>query len=226
MPKTWGHLQKLDIKSFFEVESNPFSAWLAQEEILGLLGTAIGTPLIPMNDPTPTGIGEDRLLAKQVDQETLVMIQGQLEETTHKDLGQLVTFAAGFAVTRIVWVGARISDAHRHALDWLNNVTAGSVFFYGVELELWQIDDSAPAPKFNLVCRPNAWARNLKVGKDIQRSRVTLDEGPPATTERIENKAELPEPKEQASSDHAPPKSTPKEGVAVRQNFVYTKTYT
>jgi len=226
MPKTWGHLQKLDIKSFFEVGSNPFSAWLAQEEILGLLGTALSTPLIPMNNPAPAGIGEDRLLAKQVDQGTLVMIQGQLGETTHNDLGKLVTFAAGFAVTGIVWVGTFISEEHRHALDWLNNMTASSACFYGVELELWQIDNSAPAPKFNLICRPNAWARSLNVEQDIQASRASQDEVPLTATGLIENKAELPEPKDHASANPAIPQPPEKEGVAVRQNFVYTKSYT
>jgi hypothetical protein len=40
-------------------------------------------------------------------------------------------------------------------LDWLNSVTSEAYSFYGLEIELWQIGDSAIAPKFNIVCQPH-----------------------------------------------------------------------
>ena len=34
--------------------------------------------------------------------------------------------------------------------------------FFALEVELWKIGDSEPAPKFNIVSRPNNWSKNLR----------------------------------------------------------------
>jgi len=31
-------------------------------------------------------------------------------------------------------------------------------------VELWQIENSPPAPKFNVICRPNEWKRSIRTG--------------------------------------------------------------
>ena len=41
--------------------------------------------------------------------------------------------------------------------------TPSDIAFFLVEIELWQIDDSAMAPHFNVVERPNEWARSIQV---------------------------------------------------------------
>ncbi|HVK10318.1 MAG TPA: DUF4268 domain-containing protein [Gemmataceae bacterium] len=53
----------------------------------------------------------------------------------------------------------RVTEEHRAALDWLNQVTAEHIHFFGLEIELWRIGGSPPAPKFNVVSKPNDWAR-------------------------------------------------------------------
>jgi hypothetical protein len=50
-----------------------------------------------------------------------------------------------------------VREQHRAALDWLNEVTDRSINFFGLEIELWRIGDSAAAPKFNVVSQPNDW---------------------------------------------------------------------
>ena len=46
----------------------------------------------------------------------------------------------------------------RATLDWLNEITDEKFRFFGLEVELWRIGNSHPAPKFNVVSRPNDWS--------------------------------------------------------------------
>ena len=46
------------------------------------------------------------------------------------------------------------TEEHRKTLEWLNDHTVDELGFYGVALELWQIDGSRPAAKFDVVSRP------------------------------------------------------------------------
>jgi len=84
-----------------------------------------------------------------------VLVENELERTDHNHLGQLMTYAAGLGAVTIVWISDRSIDEHRAALDWLNEITNEHVNFFGLEVELWRIGDSALAPKFNVVSKPN-----------------------------------------------------------------------
>jgi hypothetical protein len=44
----------------------------------------------------------------------------------------------------------------------LNEITDEGYSFFGLEIELWKIGNSAPAPKFNIVSRPNTWTKNVR----------------------------------------------------------------
>src|SRR5690606_7603008 len=77
----------------------------------------------------------------------------------HSHLGQLLTYAAGLKAVTIVWIAQRFTEEHRAALDWLNEMTLESVNFLGLEIEVWRIGTSNMAPKFNIVCKPNAWVK-------------------------------------------------------------------
>jgi hypothetical protein len=96
-----------------------------------------------------------------------VLVENQLARTDHTHLGQLITYAAGLKAVTIVWIAARITDEHRAALDWLNQITEGAFRFFGLEVELWRIGSSASAPKFNVVCQPNDWSQNVSEGAKV-----------------------------------------------------------
>lgn len=53
-------------------------------------------------------------------------------------------------------------EEHRAAIEWLNNNTVDGVGFFLVEIQLWQIDGSALAPRLNVVEQPNDWAKIAK----------------------------------------------------------------
>jgi hypothetical protein len=62
----------------------------------------------------------------------------------------------------MVWIAAKFTEEHRAALDWLNENTGESFSFFGLEIEVWRIGNSPPAPKFNLVSKPNDWSKAVK----------------------------------------------------------------
>jgi hypothetical protein len=160
-PKKLGTLQRVDLRAFWEDEARQFTPWLASPENLKLLGDAIGIELECEATESRVGIFKADIVAKEVGTDDRVIIENQLERTDHDHLGKLLTYASGLGAKVVVWVAEEISDEHRRAMDWLNEITGDNFSFFALEIELWRINDSDPAPKFNLVCRPNDWAKSL-----------------------------------------------------------------
>lgn len=63
------------------------------------------------------------------------------------------------------WWQAR--DEHRQAIEWLNQHTDSDFGFFLVEIELWSIGDSLPAPRFSVVEQPNEWTKAIKLSEDL-----------------------------------------------------------
>jgi hypothetical protein len=100
------------------------------------------------------------ILCKETATDAWVVIENQFGKTDHGHLGQLMTYAAGLSAGIVVWIAERFTEEHRAALDWLNQTTTDAVSFFGLEIEVWRIGDSLPAPKFNIVCQPNDWSKS------------------------------------------------------------------
>lgn len=59
-------------------------------------------------------------------------------------------------------------------MDWLNGITGSEFNFFGLEVELWKIGTSPFAPKFNIVSKPNDWAKSVAEGKkDVESGSLT-----------------------------------------------------
>ncbi len=156
-------LEKVELREVWKSESSDFTPWLAQNKNLKLLGKAIG-----MEDLELTGqeqnIGPFRadIVCRDTADDGLVLIENQLEKTDHRHLGQLLTYAAGLDAVTIIWIAEEFTEEHRAALDWLNEITDETFNFFGLEIELWKIDASSPAPKFNIASKPNDWTRTIR----------------------------------------------------------------
>jgi len=158
---TLGRLEKVDPRTVWDHEAHDFTPWLAQEENLSQLGDAIGIELELEGTEQNVGPFNADILCKDTVDDQWVLIENQLEHTDHGHLGQLLTYAAGLDAVTIIWIARRFTDQHRAALDWLNEITEEGIDFFGIEIELWQIDDSPIAPKFNLVSKPNNWSKTV-----------------------------------------------------------------
>lgn len=156
-----GRLVKVSLRQAWSSEAGDFTPWLARAENLKLLGDSIGLALECDSQEKRVGPFRADILCKDSDSGNWVLIENQLERTDHSHLGQLLTYASGLEAVTVVWVAERFTEEHRAALDWLNERTDEKIHFFGLEVELWQIGDSQPAPKFNVVCKPNEWTRMI-----------------------------------------------------------------
>lgn len=156
-----GRLESVDLRSIWTSESSDFTPWLAQAENLVLLGDAIGIELELEAQEKNVGPFRADILCKDTATGQWVLVENQLERTDHTHLGQLLTYAAGLKAVTIVWVALRFTEEHRAALDWLNEITDDRFNFFGLEIEAWRIGASEPAPKFNVISKPNDWSRSV-----------------------------------------------------------------
>ena len=224
MAKPVGKLRKINLKEVWANEVDGFAAWLQQGEILEMLGETLELPLKSAGGEIPLDTLVGGVLAKDAKRGHYVIVLGHLDGISAEAFGKLIMYAAGLEVKAIICVGEEITAEIRQSLDWLNMVSRDDVNFYATELELWRIDDSVPAPNFNVVCQPNMWARQLKMGQE---------DGEAASGSKSKDLSESKSKKEDPSKGSkekvgaAQGKSGPgsKDGVSVRQNFVYTKTF-
>lgn len=154
-----GRLTKAEVRDAWQNEANDFTPWLALAPNLQLLGETIGLELELEAVERNVGPFRADILCKEVGSDRWILIENQLEQTDHTHMGQLITYAAGLDAVTIVWIAREFREEHRAALDWLNGVTGTDIHFFGLEIELWQIGESALAPKFNLVSQPNDWQK-------------------------------------------------------------------
>ncbi|MCA9629313.1 MAG: DUF4268 domain-containing protein [Myxococcales bacterium] len=159
MARDLGRLQRVELRDIWKTEAQDFTPWLAGEENLALLGEALGLALELEAQEKEVGPFRADILCKDIDTDSWVLIENQLERTDHTHLGQLVTYAAGLDAVTLVWIASRFTDEHRAAFDWLNNLASDKLRCFGLEVELWKIGDSLAAPKFNIVSKPNDWSR-------------------------------------------------------------------
>ena len=74
-------------------------------------------------------------------------------------MGKAITYASVLDASTIIWIATDFTEEHKKALDWLNDHTNDEISFYGVQIELWQIDESKPALRFNIISKPNLAVR-------------------------------------------------------------------
>jgi Domain of unknown function (DUF4268) len=160
-----GSLRSMDVRAYWPNEASDFTPWLAQEENIGKLGEAIGLELEVEHTEVSAGPYSVDILARGSTDGDYVVIENQLAKTDHDHLGKSLTYAAVLGATTVVWIAPEFTDEHQKALEWLNDNSSENIRLFGVQVELWTIDDSAPAVRFNVVSRPNEAVRRVSTAK-------------------------------------------------------------
>lgn len=161
-----GKLKKVELREAWKHEANNFTQWLAQEENLTLLGDEIGLDIKLIQTEASVGNFYVDILAEEENTGRKIIIENQLEVTNHDHLGKIITYASGYDAGVIVWVVKDAREEHRQAIDWLNEHTDEGVEFYLVQIELWQIENSPFAPKFEIISKPNDWTKAVRSSAD------------------------------------------------------------
>ena len=169
-----GRLERIDLRDIWRTEDQDFTPWLAREENIETLAKTLRLELEVEAQEKEVGPFRADILCKDLGNDSWVLIENQLERTDHKHLGQLLTYAAGLKAVTIVWIADSFTDEHRAALDWLNSITDDEFRFFALEVELWRIGDSQPAPKFNIISKPNEWTKTVgAASRRIEREALT-----------------------------------------------------
>ncbi len=97
-----GRLEKVALREAWPHEALNFTPWLAESENLSLLGDALGLSLELESVEKAVDSFSADILARDRITGGLVLIENQLEQTDHTHLGQILTYAAGLAVSTVV----------------------------------------------------------------------------------------------------------------------------
>lgn len=115
-------------------------------------------------DETESSVGDLNvdIYATETRTDRMIIIENQREDTNHDHLGKLITYASGKAADIVIWVVKHVREEHRAAIEWLNNHTDENIAFFLLEIKLYQIGDSDIAVKFEVIEKPNDWAKEIK----------------------------------------------------------------
>lgn len=149
-----------DLRKIWKNEATDFTPWLANH--LDLLADELNINLNLIETESQVGGYSLDILAEDTDSNEKVVIENQLEQTDHDHLGKVITYAAGKNAKRIIWIVKCAREEHRAAVEWLNENTPSDLLFFLVEIQLWSINGSDPAPKFVIIEQPNTWAKMVK----------------------------------------------------------------
>ena len=157
-----GKLEKIPLREAWKHEALNFTNWLADEENLSLLSNEIGISISFIQTEASVGKFSVDILAEEENSNRKIVIENQLETTDHDHLGKIITYASGFNAEIVIWIVKDVRDEHKQAIDWLNENTNEKINFFAINIELWKIGNSKLAPKFNVISKPNNWAKALK----------------------------------------------------------------
>jgi hypothetical protein len=162
MKKNLSKLNEVELRDVWGHEAADFTNWLAQQENLDLLSEEIGVEIKLIKTEANVGKFSVDILAEEEASGRKIIIENQLEDTNHDHLGKIITYASGYDAEIIIWIARDVREEHQKAIDWLNEHTDENIGFFLIKIELWQIEGSSPAPKFEIMVSPNEWAKTIK----------------------------------------------------------------
>lgn len=154
-------LVQIPLREVWKHEALDFTQWLALPANTELLSDTIGVNITETQ--TEVGVGQFHVdILAEDEHGRKIVIENQLEPTNHDHLGKIITYASGLNAEVIIWIVERAREEHEQAINWLNDNTTEDANFFLLQVEAWKIGDSLPAPRFNIIAKPNDWAKTIK----------------------------------------------------------------
>jgi hypothetical protein len=149
----------VDVRAAWSNEPLVFTPWLAEPDNLSYyIGVPLGLDLELVALEKRVGPFSADIVCRDKRSASLVVIENQLEQTDHRHLGQLFTYAAGLPASTVIWISSRFCPEHAAALRLLNELNPEKLRAFGLQVEVLRIADSPPAPKFTTVVAPTHWS--------------------------------------------------------------------
>ena len=152
--------KQINPRKMWPNEAQNFTPWLAEN--ISELGEKIGMELEVVGQEVSVGPYSADILAKDINTDSYIVIENQLEKTNHDHLGKSITYASALNAKTIVWIATDFTEEHKKALDWLNDNTNEDLSFWGIQLELWQITEDTASMRLNIVSTPSTNVKAIK----------------------------------------------------------------
>ena len=162
MSSNLSRITKVNPRDIWKHEALNFTQWLAKEENISVLCGELDIEIENIKSEASAGRYSVDIIADESYTKRKVIIENQLEQTDHKHLGQILTYASAYDAAIIIWLVTDYTEEHRQAIDWFNRNISVGISFFLVQIEVYKIDASLPAPKFNIICEPNDWGKTVK----------------------------------------------------------------
>lgn len=155
-------LQKIEnIREILPREDSHFTPWIAEN--LYKINNLLGLELELLEQEASCGRYRLDIKAKNLPDDSIVVIENQYEYTDHDHLGKLITYASGFDANYMIWITENYNEEHRAAIDWLNEISHENISFFLLQVELVRINNSEDvASNFKVICQPNSWSKTIK----------------------------------------------------------------
>ena len=153
-------LADVALRDAWKHEALTFTPWLAEN--IDHIAEAVGRPLELTVTEVPVGSFSADIRARDLQDDSVVLIENQLEPTDHTHLGQIMTYLAGLDAKSVIWIAPFFREPHLSAIRWLNQHTADGFSFFALKLRVVRIGESPYAPIFEVLEKPRDWDRSLQ----------------------------------------------------------------
>ena len=107
-------LNEIDLRAAWPDEARDFTPWLSQN--LDRLSRAIGIPMELEGTEVPVEQFSADILARNPADNSLILIENQLQSTDHTHLGQILTYLAGLEAQTVIWIAQDFREPHLSAV--------------------------------------------------------------------------------------------------------------